>query len=67
MIKTILDTRFQEGDKEVFYCSQCVNSNQRPGLTFDEYWVCDACQYAEIKLNHISWEERGGLRPEGWL
>ena len=58
MIKTILDTRFQEGDKEVFYCSQCVNSNQRPGLTFDECGVCDACQYAEIKHNHISWEER---------
>ncbi len=58
MIKTILDTRFQEGDKEVFYCSLCVNSNQRPELTFDEYRVCDACQYAEIKHNHISWEER---------
>ena len=58
MIKKILDTRFLEGEKEVFYCRQCVNSNQRPGLTFDENRVCDACQYAEIKHNHISWEER---------
>tara|TARA_Y100000588_G_scaffold392899_1_gene506621 strand:+ start:763 stop:1944 length:1182 start_codon:yes stop_codon:yes gene_type:complete len=58
MIKKILDTRFLEGQQEVFYCRQCVNSNQRPGLTFDEENVCDACQYSEIKHSHIDWEER---------
>ena len=58
MISTILDTRFLEGDKEVFYCSRCVNSNQRPGLTFDENKVCDACEYADLKYTQIDWGKR---------
>lgn len=57
--------------EEVFFCERCVMSNQRPS-SFPEFRhgadrrtptlgfqgkVCDACQFAEIKLK-IDWEAR---------
>ncbi len=57
---------------EVFFCSKCVTSNQRPSseiefshtiktkkktLQFDKEDVCDACQVAEQKEN-IDWQKR---------
>jgi len=39
------------------FCTKCVNSNHRPGLTFDKHEVCDACQHAEIKKK-INWKLR---------
>jgi N-acetyl sugar amidotransferase len=59
--------------KEVFYCKNCVISNQRPNsavefnhnknskkmvINFDEKGVCDACKFAERKKNEINWLER---------
>lgn len=57
---------------EVVYCKRCVMSNQRPSsypefkhtrdritptLHIDEEGICDACRYAERKVQ-IDWEER---------
>jgi N-acetyl sugar amidotransferase len=59
--------------KEVFYCKNCVISNQRPNsavefdhnknskkvvINFDEEGICDACKFAERKKNEINWVER---------
>lgn len=57
--------------REVKFCKKCVISNQRPSSTvefkntnfkketiaFDEYGVCDACRYNEIK-ERTDWEAR---------
>ena len=44
--------------KKVKYCKECTISNQRPRITFDEYGVCSACNYAKFKQNKINWGER---------
>ena len=58
---------------DVIYCKKCVISNQRPSSTvefkhernerkqtigFDEYGICDACNYHEKKEKNINWEKR---------
>lgn len=43
---------------EVKFCSRCVNSNQRPRLTFDEDGVCSACHFSDFKNTKIDWELR---------
>lgn len=58
IINEILDKRISQLDKNVFFCTECVNSNQRFGLTFDEHGVCDACRYAREKQSLIDWEKR---------
>ena len=59
--------------EKVEFCKKCVISNQRPNsaveykhtrdtkkatIHFDEYGVCDACNYAEQKRQHIDWGDR---------
>ena len=44
--------------EEVKFCSKCVNSNQRPRITFDDAGVCSACNFAEFKDNEIDWDLR---------
>jgi N-acetyl sugar amidotransferase len=59
IIKEILDKQLSTvPTDEVFYCSKCVNSNQRPRLQFDEERVCAACQYAFEKEHLIDWKAR---------
>jgi N-acetyl sugar amidotransferase len=43
---------------EVKYCKNCVVSNQRPRITFDEHGVCSACNFSNCKDNLIDWSER---------
>lgn len=43
---------------EIRFCNKCTVSNQRPRITFDEYGVCSACNYAEYKRTKIDWAER---------
>lgn len=58
---------------EIMYCRKCVISNQRPNSTveyqhtknskketikFDEQGVCDACRFAETKIQNIDWKQR---------
>lgn len=42
----------------VKYCTKCVNTNQRPRITFDEHGVCSACMFAEFKEKKIDWVAR---------
>ena len=44
--------------KEVKWCKNCVISNQRPRIIFDENGICSACNYSQIKNNKIEWEKR---------
>jgi N-acetyl sugar amidotransferase len=59
--------------QQVVYCKKCVISNQRPNsaveykhtkdskkitIHFDEYGVCDACNFAERKRTGIDWVAR---------
>ena len=39
------------------FCKVCVNTSNRPGLTFNEDGVCDACQNSLAK-NKINWKIR---------
>lgn len=43
---------------EVRYCRNCVISNQRPRIRFDEEGVCSACRFAQKKSSAIDWESR---------
>lgn len=43
---------------EVVFCRNCVVSNQRPRITFDESGVCSACRYSEYKRTRVDWKER---------
>ncbi len=43
---------------EVVFCRNCVVSNQRPRIVFDEHGVCSACRYSEYKRSQIDWKER---------
>ena len=58
---------------EVKFCKKCVISNQRPSsvvefrnniknlkptIQFDDYGVCSACTFKEIKDTKINWNER---------
>ena len=39
------------------YCKTCLYPDTKPGLSFDENGVCDACNYIKLK-EEINWEER---------
>jgi len=43
---------------EVYYCTKCTISNQRPRITFNKKGVCSACEYSEYKKKHIDWTDR---------
>lgn len=44
--------------EEVKFCTKCVNSNQRPRITFDENGVCSACNFAQFKEKKVDWNLR---------
>lgn len=53
-----LDRQFPDLPKRVRFCRNCVVSNQKPRLRFDERGICAACEWAWIKDNRIDWEAR---------
>lgn len=40
------------------YCTNCIMPSTRPEQVFDENGVCDACNSAQKKHQHIDWETR---------
>ena len=56
-----LDRQLEKLPQNITFCTQCVVSNQRPRLKFNEDGVCSACQYAYQKHNVIDWAERERL------
>jgi N-acetyl sugar amidotransferase len=57
-IKETLDRQLQNQQKEVKFCNNCVVSNQRPRIEFDEKGICSACKFAYEKQHLIDWKER---------
>lgn len=53
-----LDKQMPDLPKEVVYCKNCVTSNQRPRIRFNEQGVCSACEYAHEKDHIIDWDAR---------
>ena len=58
--------KFQKGNLEkqvlklpenVEWCKNCVISNQRPRIVFDDNGICSACNNLFYK-KHIDWEVR---------
>lgn len=47
-----------EPEKEVFFCKNCVTSNQRPRLQFNEDGICAACLFSKYKKSMIDWDKR---------
>ena len=43
---------------EVKFCKCCVNSNQRPRITFNEEGICSACQFSDFKNKNVNWHDR---------
>ena len=39
------------------YCVKCLQPDTRPGIRFDEYGVCPACNY-HASLKNVDWSER---------
>lgn len=39
------------------YCINCVMPNTKPGISFDSFGLCSACQYNNFK-DKINWKER---------
>ena len=58
ILNLVLDRQFEEIPKDVVYCKNCVTSNQRPRIGFNEEGVCSACQWAYEKDHLIDWELR---------
>jgi len=50
--------RMNDRSTEVVFCRNCVMSNQRPRIVFDDNGVCSACNYAYRKTNEIDWDQR---------
>ena len=42
---------------KVIFCKKCVQSNQRPRISFDATGICNACNHFEEKKK-INWKER---------
>lgn len=59
-----LDRQLENRPKTVAFCVQCVVSNQRPRITFDEKGVCGACRYAHEKHSVIDWAAREQMLAE---
>lgn len=54
----VMDRQLSILPKEVKFCKNCVISNQRPRIQFDENGVCYPCLYAKEKKAKIDWKDR---------
>lgn len=57
-LKLSLDKQMPELPKGVIFCKNCVTSNQRPRIEFNEDGVCSACQWAYEKDHVVDWDLR---------
>jgi N-acetyl sugar amidotransferase len=53
-----IDRQLEMLPDEIFFCTRCAMSNQRPRITFDKNGVCSACLYQDEKDRGIDWEAR---------
>lgn len=57
----VTDRNWSDMPEKVVFCSNCVTSNLRPRIVFDERNVCGACRWAEEKRTKVDWKERERL------
>lgn len=57
-IRDFLGRQLEDQPKEVVFCRNCVVSNQRPRIEFDERGICSACQFAHEKHHVVDWADR---------
>jgi len=57
----IIDKQITQLPKKIVFCKNCVVSNQRPRIQFDEKGTCSACKFANEKDHVIDWKEREQL------
>ena len=55
--KSELEQQVNKLPKEVLWCKECVISNQRPRIIFDEKGVCSGCKNQKEKKNK-DWKTR---------
>ena len=55
--KSNFEKQISQLPKEVKWCKNCVISNQRPRIIFDENGICSACNYSFTKNKKIDWEK----------
>jgi N-acetyl sugar amidotransferase len=53
-----LDKQFDSLPTDIQFCTNCVVSNQRPRVVFDQDGVCAACKWAYEKDYVIDWRSR---------
>ena len=58
MLKTQNVAEIYKLPSAVVFCRNCVVSNQRPRITFDDSGVCSACRYSEYKRTRVDWKQR---------
>lgn len=58
VLELALDKQMTELPKDILFCKNCVTSNQRPRITFNDEGVCSACQWAYEKDHVIDWNLR---------
>jgi N-acetyl sugar amidotransferase len=58
MVQLSLDKQLDELPKQVVFCKNCVVSNQRPRISFNEQGICSACQWAYEKDHQVDWGAR---------
>ena len=51
-------TEYYKLPKIVEHCVECVISNQRPRISFNESKICSACEFSHHKHKNIDWEIR---------
>ncbi|GFM38113.1 N-acetyl sugar amidotransferase [Desulfovibrio psychrotolerans] len=58
-----IDKQLGNIPQDVFFCTKCVTSNQRPRITFNDQGICSACQWHEEKET-LDWNERERMLVE---
>jgi len=57
MLSSILQFMSHEINSELKRCTKCIMPETKPGISFNEKGICNACQNAELKKK-IDWQAR---------
>ncbi len=53
-----LEKQILELPKEVKWCKNCIISNQRPRIIFNNEGICSGCLNYDYKNNEVDWKSR---------
>ena len=52
------DLKIINPEKKIIYCKNCVMSNQRPSVHFNDEGICGQCLYSYYKNHMVDWDKR---------